>query len=325
MSYNETPLQYRRLLGHELTVVQDLMLAECSSIPLPLRDAVEALVMGGGKRLRPAIVLLFAHMCEADPDKALTTAAGVEMLHTATLVHDDLIDHARTRRGIETLNAHWSTPATVLTGDIVFALAAKLIARSENPLLVQRFAETLEVICTGELEQLFGRHQGLPTLETYYARVFAKTGSLFALCAQSGPILAGCADQLVEQAYRFGALLGQAFQIADDVLDFVGDPRTMGKPIGSDLREGIVTLPVMEYINSHPGDDRVRVIFESHSDESTIHALVEAIRASHAPERAMARARAHAEEALTLIQRYPESPQRAAVAEIVNFAVHRHV
>lgn len=325
MSHSKTSLQYRRLLDSDLTVVQNLMLTECDCIPLPLRAGVEALIKSGGKRLRPAIVLLFAHMCHADRDKALATAAAVEMLHTATLVHDDLIDHAQMRRGIETLNAHWPTPATVLTGDIVFALAAKLIAKSENPTLVQRFAETLEVICTGELDQLFGRHQGLPTLEAYYDRIFAKTGSLFALCAQSGPILAGCDSQLVEQAHRFGALLGQAFQIADDVLDFVGDPHTMGKPVGSDLREGIITLPVLEYVKSHPDDHRVRAILDDRGDDDMMDAFIEAIRASQAPEQAMARAREHAEEALSLIQAYPESPHRMAIAEIVAFAVHRHI
>jgi geranylgeranyl pyrophosphate synthase len=277
----------------------------------------------GGKRLRPSLVLLSSHTCAADREVALLAAAGVEMLHTATLVHDDLIDNALIRRGIATLNATWPPTATVLAGDILFALAAKMVARTGSNALVRRFAETLEAICAGELSQLFDRDGGIPTVPGYYERIYAKTGSLFALCTESGPLLAGCAEDVTARARAVGQLLGKAYQITDDVLDLVGTTTRLGKPAGTDLRQGIITLPMILYAESNPSDSRLHAVAAREADEAALSSLVNDVRVSDAPDEAMSIARSHVEEALALLESFPATPHRRAFAEILRFGVQR--
>ncbi|MBN1246317.1 MAG: polyprenyl synthetase family protein, partial [Anaerolineae bacterium] len=284
---------------------------------------IERLIESGGKRLRPALVLLYARLSGVARNNALLAAAGVEMLHTATLVHDDLIDNARLRRGVETLNNRWSPTATVLAGDTMFALAAKLIARTENAALVYRFSETLESICAGELRQMLSKNGNLPTVATYYDRIFAKTASLFALCTESGPILGALDHTAVVEARQFGRLLGEAFQIADDVLDIVGTPQRLGKPAGTDLQQGVVTLPVIAYAEAHADDIRLAAVLRHEADAPTITALIDAVRAAKYDEIAMQRAEEHVQEALTILRRHPDSVYRRALEEIARFAIQR--
>jgi geranylgeranyl pyrophosphate synthase len=317
-------LQYRSLLRDELQTVRDLMLAECANIPSAIQQPIKRLIDGGGKHLRPALVLLYAHMCGADRQKALLAAAGVEMLHTATLVHDDLIDGARIRRGVETLNIQWSTTATILSGDAMFALAAKLIARTSDSTLALRFAETLESICAGELHQMLSRDGGtLPSVDAYQQRIFAKTASLFALCTETGPILAAQGQPAVDDARRFGRLLGEAFQITDDVLDIMGTAESLGKPVGSDLRQGLATLPVINYGQAFPDDRRLRTVLQHEADDGTMQALIDDIRASGAADRAMALADSQIALAGPLLSRYADTEYRQAVEEIARFSVWR--
>ena len=245
------------------------------------------------------------------------------MLHTATLIHDDLIDNADVRRGVETLNATWSPAATVLVGDLMFAHAAELATRSENIHLVRRFAQTLSTICRGELDQLLNGRGSLPTEAAYYERIYSKTASLFGLATEAGPILAGEPAEGCDRARRFGVLLGQAFQIADDVLDFIGSESMLGKPLGSDLRQGLITLPVLHFAETHPDDPRVSAVLSHTAGSAIIASLVHDLRASDAAEWTMARAAAHVEEALNLLVAYPASVYRDALYEIAAFATQR--
>ena len=320
---NPNELEYRTLLREDLDAARALMVSACSDIPHPIREPVEELIVGGGKRLRPALVLLSSRLYGADHQEALLTAASVELLHTATLIHDDLIDRAAVRRGVETINARWAPTASVLAGDIVFALAAKLIAQTNNTPLVQRFAEALETICTGELQQMFGRNGNLPSVDTYYRRIFAKTASLFSLCMESGPILTGAPEQESEQASQFGRLLGEAFQITDDVLDLLGAPQQLGKPIGSDLQQGLVTLPVLLYTQTVGDEALVQHALHHPEDAGAMSALLDELRIRGAGELAMAHARERAAAAAKLLHSYPDSPHRRALEEITRFAVAR--
>jgi geranylgeranyl pyrophosphate synthase len=318
-----TKLQYRALLQEDLEEVRTLMLSSCREIPQPVRQPIEMLINAGGKRLRPALTLLSAYIYGADQAEARLTAAAVELLHTATLIHDDLIDDALVRRGVTTLNAQWDPTASVLAGDLVFALAAKLIAQTRNPTLVQHFAETLETICLGELQQMLSRNGELPSVGAYYARIFAKTASLFSLCMQSGPILAGCAERETDRAARFGTLLGEAFQITDDVLDLLGSPEQLRKPVGSDLRQGLVTLPVLLYAQTADAEPEVLHVLHQPADEVAVSTLLANLQASGAGEMAMAQARARAESALSLVREFTKTPYRHALEEIVHFSVER--
>ncbi len=315
-------LSYRQLLKDELAAVESLLLAPLAILPDSVQATMRALVAQRGKRLRPALALLSAHLCEAEMAPVLPVAAALEMLHTATLIHDDLLDDGRLRRGVATMNAHWSPETVVLTGDIAFAWAAELASRGEHLSLMRRFSETARVICSGELEQMFAGRGAIPTEAMYYQRVYAKTASLFALAMEIGPRLSNAPASRVENLHRFGKLLGQAFQITDDVLDFMGDKATLGKPLGSDLRQGLITLPVLYYIATHD-DPRVDAVLARTADEATIHTLVDDLRRSDAADRAMARAEAHIAEAEHLLDGYPDSPHRQAMHELAHFAVQR--
>lgn len=319
----QNELQYRTLLQAELRDVEAQLLEITADIPPLVAGALRGVIDSGGKRLRPALTLLSAHLCGAPLTRAIPVAAGIEMLHTATLIHDDLIDNASMRRGRPTLNAHWSATATVLAGDLAFARAAVLAARGENLRVVQRFSETLEIICAGELHQLFTGQGHIPTLEDYESRIFAKTASLFALALEIGPRLAGEPPHVVAALTRFGALLGSAFQIADDVLDFVGDEATLGKPVGSDLQQGLVTLPVLAYLKQHPEDTRLAALLREPGNTELLRTFVADLRASGAIEAAMAAAEIHIQQAFAILEAFPASPYRHAIKEIAAFAIRR--
>lgn len=316
-------LQYTTLLRDELQAVHTTMLEIAETVPDIVAAAITGIIDSGGKRLRPALVLLSAHIFGASTGNAIPIAAATEMLHTATLIHDDLIDNARIRRGTETLNVSWTPAATVLTGDIAFAWSAKLATRGDNLALVQHFSETLQIICNGELNQMFAGKGHIPTETAYFDRIFAKTASLFALCARVGPILTAQPERHVAQMYRFGKLLGEAFQIVDDVLDFMGDEAILGKPVASDLRQGLITLPVLHYYRHHPDDARIRAALTLDAGDEAIRSLVDALRSSDAVDWAMEKVAARITEALGILAHYPDSPYRQALEEMATFAARR--
>jgi geranylgeranyl pyrophosphate synthase len=285
--------------------------------------AVDHLVNGGGKRIRPVLVLLSTYLCEADVDRSIFAAAAVELLHTATLIHDDLIDGALMRRGIETLSARWSPGATVLTGDYVFARAAHLASQSNSVRLMQCFAETLMVICNGEIYQMFDGKNNQTSHQEYERRIYAKTASLISMSAQTGAILANLNDKKTTALQTYGKRLGLAFQIVDDVLDFVADEQALGKPVGGDLRQGLVTLPVLFFLEAEPDHPAVYQALEGNSSDEVIHEAIQSVARSPAVERALDVARAHADEARTALDTFPDSPYRAALLDVVNFTVHR--
>jgi len=320
---NTRTMQYRTLLKTELQEVKELMLGAVNQIPNDISRAIGKLVNGRGKQLRPALVLLACRMCNAPYSKARYVAAAVEMLHTATLIHDDLIDNALIRRGSDTLNVNYSAAVTVLTGDITFAIAAKFAALSENILLVQKFSATLETICLGELNQMLTGHNTIPTVTDYYNRIYAKTASLFSLCTEAGAILAGCSLEEAERARSVGRLLGMAFQLADDVLDFEGSESHLGKPIGGDLKEGLITLPVLHFYEQHPNDARIQAIINGEIKPQEIKLLVSDLRNSDTAEWGMNEANNFIDKALALLANYPATPYRNAMEEIARFAVER--
>jgi len=292
-----------------------------------LRATLDYLLGGGGKRLRPALVLLSSKFYPADAEKITSMAAAVETLHTATLIHDDLIDNAFLRRGNPTLNALWNSAATVLTGDYLFARAAAFAAETESVRVVSIFARTLMTICSGELNQIFGGDRGQPTAtarEYYYQRIYSKTASLFAASTEAGAVL-GEAPPTEAQALRdYGYNLGMAFQIVDDILDFAGNEGELGKPIGSDLRQGIITLPTICFLEAHPEDKTVsRVLSGQGKGDDEIRAAVEAIKESGAIESSTAEARGFAARSRDALSILPHNKYYQAMLDLADFVVER--
>lgn len=292
-----------------------------------LAEAIDYLVDAGGKRLRPTICLLANRFGNADPDKAVSLAAAIEMLHTATLVHDDFIDNALFRRGNPTLNANWSPGATILTGDYMFARAASLAAETEDVRIIKQFSDTLMIIVNGELQQLFnGGHKRAPTRDEYFQRIFAKTASLFATGAEAGAILAGLPEVQVKALHDYGYYLGMAFQIMDDILDFEGDEARLGKPVANDLRQGIVTLPVLIFLDQHPNHPVIqKVVTRSYPTDAEIEQVVSEIRASGGVEGALEEARHFADRAAESLLALPDNAYRQAMVNIADYAAARDI
>ncbi len=290
-----------------------------------LRSALEHLLSAGGKRIRPTLSLLVGNMLGAPEEKVITLGASVELLHTATLVHDDLIDGALLRRGIPTLNARWSPAATVLTGDFLFARAAKLAAETDYLPLMKLFAETLAIIVNGELTQMFSA-RGVIDRANYYDRIYAKTASLFEMSALAAAMVA-TEDESIRSAMKtFGYEVGMAFQIVDDILDFTGSQSTVGKPIGSDLLNGLVTLPAIYYAEEHPEDEDILSLPDGGwKDTDRVQRIVDNIRRNAAIEKAMEEARQAVSRALGALEEAPAVPEREALADLAKFIVARNI
>jgi geranylgeranyl pyrophosphate synthase len=290
-----------------------------------LHAAFEQILAAGGKRIRPSLALLVGNMLGAPEDKLVTLSAAVELLHTATLVHDDLIDGALLRRGMPTLNARWSPAATVLTGDFLFARAAKLAAETDHIQLMNSFAETLAVIVNGELTQMFSS-RGVINRENYYNRIYAKTASLFEMTSRSSALLSPADTTTIELMRKFGYETGIAFQIVDDILDFTGEQATMGKPIGYDLMNGLVTLPAIYYAEANPKDEDIKSLSDGGwGNQDRMARLVESIRKTDAVEKAMGEAHQHVELALKTLEGFEPSLEREALENLAKFIVDRNV
>ena len=290
-----------------------------------VNEAVAYLLDSGGKRVRPTVVLLVCKLLGADCRRAINLAAAVEMLHTATLVHDDIIDGALVRRGNPTLNSTWSPGATILTGDYLFARAADLAAQTDSVTVMRLFARALMTICNGELRQLFNARQPLVDRDDYYRRIFAKTGSLFVLAAEASGVLAGVDDQVRASLRTYGRELGIAFQIIDDMLDFAGSEAQVGKPLGSDLAQGLVTLPTISFLESFPGDERVVSVLQGKRSARHIQVALDAVRNSDAIPQAQEAAQEHAVAARAALLDLPNNRFRQMLLDVVDYTVRREL
>jgi len=279
--------------------------------------------LGSGKRLRPALVILSGGVFVSSTPPFHTLAVAVEMLHAATLIHDDLVDEAPLRRGHKTLHTIWPAGAVVLAGDVLMAQAAWLVADLERPRILKVFADTLCTTCAGEIKQILANEGKQGGRKDYYRRIGAKTASLFAASTEMAGILAEAGEPQIAALRRFGRELGMAFQIVDDVLDFIGDEARLGKPAGSDLRQGLITLPTLCYLERVEDDTPVHAVLSGQRDEEHVRAAIEAVCSSEAIETALAEAWTHvrrSQEALTIL---PDNASRQLLCSLAEYAVER--
>lgn len=311
-------------IDRELEVVEEKLRQAADAEHAQLAEVLRYLLDSGGKRIRPAVVILASKFHEHDASKVLPLAAAVEMLHTATLVHDDLLDGSLLRRGNATLNAKLSAGAVILVGDYLFARAADLAAATESVPVVSIFSKTLMTICRGEIRHAFDEDGWRRTKEGYYHSTYSKTASLFAASAESGALLSGAGSATVRSLRDYGCNLGMAFQIVDDILDFVGDEAEMGKPIGSDLRQGTVTLPLLLYFEEHPKHDLLRAVFEEwEGREERIQSLVDLVRDSPAIESAREEARRFTMKAKEALRDLSANQYRQVMLDLADYLLER--
>ncbi len=317
--------RFLELITNDLTLVENRMREPDADRHEAVHDALLHLLNSGGKRLRPVVVLLAGKLLGADGRRAIDLAAAVEMLHTATLVHDDIIDGSLVRRGNPTLNATWSPGATILTGDYLFARAADLAAQTDSVPVMRLFSRALMTICNGELRQMFDVERRHIDRDDYYRRIYAKTASLFVLAAEASAALAAVGDETRLDLRTYGKELGLAFQIVDDMLDFVGDQDRVGKPLGSDLAQGLITLPTICFLEEFPDDRRVTDVLDGRRSPERVRIALEAVRESQAIGRASHEAKRHAALAQAAMLRQPDNKFRQPLMELADYVVQREL
>jgi len=313
------------LIADDLRAVDGIIRARLHSEVVLVRQVAEYIIAGGGKRLRPALLLLVAGALNVRGSQHHELAAVVEFIHTATLLHDDVVDESSLRRGRETANALFGNAASVLVGDFLYSRAFQMMVSVGSMRVMEVLAEATNVIAEGEVLQLTNCHDADVDVESYLRVIRYKTAKLFEASARLAAILAGSDADLEEAMARFGMHLGTAFQIVDDVLDYSGIEDETGKHLGDDLAEGKPTLPLIHVLRHGTPEQTacVRQAIEQGGREAFPQVLA-AIRACGALEAALSHARNEAARATAELLRLPPSRFRDALLQLTSFSVERN-
>lgn len=256
------------------TVDKELQKIVKTEDPL-LTETSAHLLNAGGKRLRPAFALIAGKTCAYNLDKLIPLAMALELIHMASLVHDDVIDESYTRRGIPTVKAKWGDQISIYTGTYLFAQSLVLIAKCDNPVISRILADISAKMCEGEIQQIVTSFDDKQTVKDYFFRIKRKTALLISASCELGAVACDAPDYHVKALSKYGYYLGMAFQIGDDILDLTANQSVLGKPVGSDLRQGIVTLPVIIALAKSP--DRLRLAEIVQNKEKNESEVLEAI------------------------------------------------
>jgi len=291
-----------------------------------LNAAAEHALSSPGKRLRTALTLLAGKLIDYRIEKLLPLSVAFEMVHLATLIHDDIIDHAATRRGIPTVNARYGDRVAILLGDYLFAKTAGLIADVEDFRIDHLFSETVASVCEGTIIELLSVRKFDLSLEMYLERITRKTAVLMAACCKGGATVGAGTDAQIALLEDYGRNLGVAFQIMDDVLDYRGTTASIGKPIGNDFRQGLITLPLI-YAIEQDSDGRATWVEEmlrsAEVTDQEVSEVVAWVRAGPALEQAQELAQRYGMRARALLTEFPASPERAVLEQLVDFVIAR--
>ena len=299
-------------------------LLDVSRLEFPfLAELLGHILASKGKRLRPTIALLASRFSEHDRETTEKMATAVELLHIASLIHDDTVDGSATRHGRATISSLWGRDVAVQTGDYVFASAAALVCETGNVRVIRRFSQTIMDLATGQLREVAETHDPDGTREDYMARIYAKTASLFVVAAEAGAALSGASVETVEAMSSYGRSLGLAFQIVDDILDFEGVEDHIGKPVGSDLANGVLTLPAIIAMERSPNGNPVRDLFRDPGNERYLREAVVMVQDPAVIKDAYAVARSYCESAHDSLKAVPAGPERDSLSEIVDYVLKR--
>ena len=271
-----------------------------------------------GKNIRPAITLLASNFYPHDERNTEKMATGVELLHIASLIHDDTVDGAMLRRGKMTISSLWGPKAAVLAGDYIFAASATLVCDTGNIRVIRRFAETIMELSSGELQEMAETYNPEQSMQGYLDRIYNKTASLFTTAAESGAILSGAPESCSQSMRSYGHNLGMAFQVVDDILDFDGTEEEIGKPIGSDLANGVVTLPTLIAMQRRSCCDAVKRVLANPDDGDLMKEVVSLIQNESVLEKSYEFASRYCEKALANLSGLPPCPSRDSLEELVS-------
>lgn len=313
-------------ISDELRLVDRAVLEKFESRSILLNAASRYLLSSGGKRMRASLTLLASRLVgEPNQAQVLNVATAIEMIHAASLVHDDLIDEADVRRGRATVHSKWGGNVALMVGDYLFALAAGQMAQAADPRIIQIFARGVERICEAELSPVTDVVPLQRALDQYYNKVGGKTAALFECAAEGGMIVGGGDEQQVDALRLFGFEIGLAFQIIDDILDFTGDERTLGKPAGHDLKEGTITLPVIFAVDMGAGDVVREAAQTFEPSPELVAAAVAEVRRICATRRAYGEAERLVQQAITRLDIFPESAAKDGLIELAELVLRRNM
>ena len=315
------------LVADDLDAVTNLIHERMSSKHAPRISAISShLIEAGGKRLRPILTLAAANLCGNTGRDHLKLAATVEFIHTATLLHDDVVDESGQRRGRATANILWDNKSSVLVGDYLFSRAFQLMVETGSLRVLAILSNASAVIAEGEVLQLSTAHDLGTDLERYEQVIYGKTAALFEAAAQVGGVISGAAEDQIQALGAFGRGLGMAFQLSDDYLDYGGSSDALGKNTGDDFREGKVTLPVILAYADAEDDARAfwdRTIGSGKQQDGDLEKALGLMAGADALPRSMGRAREHADQAMAALDLFPEGDMRDALRAITEFVINR--
>jgi octaprenyl-diphosphate synthase len=315
-----------RLTREPMERVNEIVLARAGSNVELIPEIARHLIDSGGKRLRPMLTIAAAGMCGHEGEGRVKLAASVEFMHTATLLHDDVVDESDMRRGKQAARLLWGNQASVLVGDYLLGQAFKMMVEVGSLDALEILSNAAAVIAEGEVMQLGAAKNTATTEDEYLAVIQAKTAALFSAAAEVGPVLAG-KGKAERSAFRsYGTNLGLAFQLVDDALDYGGNSSNLGKRVGDDFREGKITLPVVLTYRRGTDNDRAfwkKVLEEGNIADGDLEHAVELMRTHRAIEDTIARARHFGAVARDALAPFPESPHKSALLEAVDFCISR--
>jgi len=287
-----------------------------------LNEAVRHLRESGGKRFRPALLLLTARISGASREARIPAAAAVEIMHMATLIHDDIVDNARLRRGRPTVNALWGNNLSILSGDFMFARAFSALAEFFRPEFLVNMSKVVSEMCLGEIHQNFRNERLNVTEEEYLLRIEQKTALFIAECCRLGAMLSGACNSLADRFFDYGRFIGMAFQITDDLLD-LGYGGSSGKEVGKDLQQGVLTLPVIHALGGQHGET-LRKMLSGDIIPSARHEVLRILELGGSIGYARDMARSFADKAREVLTGLPESPEKQALESACEFVLERH-
>jgi octaprenyl-diphosphate synthase len=323
---NLTAKEIFDLVQADLARVEEEFGRQTVSSVRPITEISQYLQVSGGKRLRPALVLLSAKLCGYEGPSAIRLGAVVEMIHTATLVHDDIIDEAEKRRGRPSTNSRWGNHMSVLAGDWLYMQAFNISLAERNFRILDLLIGLTQTMVEGELLQLSQLKQIGVSEDDYLELAYRKTACLFAACLRLGALLGGQSDAVETRLGSYGANLGLAFQLIDDLLDFTSSEERLGKPVGSDLREGKVTLPLIYLLPRCRPEEREKVaqiLGDGGFRQVTLAEIQELIERYGTLATARAKARDFARRAAAVLEEFPDSPYKDALRSLADFIVER--
>ncbi|MCX6477974.1 MAG: polyprenyl synthetase family protein [Micrococcales bacterium] len=334
MPKTSLPRQLRKVADKDLLaaleaglerVEEELVAAVAHTDPIA-KVTTRHLIDAGGKRIRPTLVLLCAQLGDGAADEVIQSAVVVELTHIGTLYHDDVMDNAPKRRGVDSAHEIWGNNVAILTGDLLFARASQLVSKLGQKALTLQ-ADTFERLCLGQLNETVGPAKGQDVIEHYLSVLSDKTGSLISASAELGVLFSGADQALREPVRKYGEAIGVAFQLIDDVIDIYSDGKTSGKTPGTDLRAGVPTLPVL-YLRQDAEHDPasaklVEIIDGGLDDEAALNQVLEQMRKHPATERAFQEAKRWADQAIAALEDLPEGPVREALKNFADAVIER--